>query len=495
MPVNARHRRAPRRRRPAALVLVGLGTGLLAVAAALSMGHWRGGPPPDLEREAAASTRWQVDAGGRAQVTEVAGERGRRSVVRPAESGTLSLRRADVVGASRPAASRAVGGWDVRVWMRSSRRQPVALQVTGPAGSGPEDRGEGTRRVPADRWVPVDARVPGRVGNGAFRVRVVLPDARDGDRVDLEDSSVRALAAKHLSNGCVLTLRGVPACGALLGAAHGANSDPSELEDSLGRTLGLRRTYWRGDQVAEGVRTAREDLAQGRLPWISFKLPASWEEMDSPEGEAWARDLAERLARLPGPVWVAFHHEPEYDGDIRAWRRMQERFIPVVRRTAPNVAYTVVLTGYHQLYGEPSLGLDRIFPDGHVDVAAFDVYNEFGVVKNGRANRQDNDVVEDYFEPLSAWARERRVAWALGETGYSDEAIEEFPGWVDSTYADLVELGGVAFAYFDTRLNSIADWTLDEPAKLEDFRTALADSPRFPRWPADPSTADRGPAR
>ena len=33
---------------------------------------------------------------------------------------------------------------------------------------------------------------------------------------------------------------------------------------------------------------AKTDLAERRLPWISFKLPYSWADMATGKGDAWA---------------------------------------------------------------------------------------------------------------------------------------------------------------------------------------------------------------
>ncbi len=314
------------------------------------------------------------------------------------------------------------------------------------------------------------------------------PDARTAaaptipPRATAPTMTDRKSADKRLSNGCRLSGRGVPQCGALLGAAHGANTSPACLERRIGRRLGVRRTYWRADQIDSAVSTARADLRAGRLPWISFKLPVSWEAMNSPWGASWARDLARRLRRLPGPVWIAFHHEPEHDGDILTWKRMQQRLIPTVRRTAPNVAFTVVLTGWHQFYGARRFRLERIFPRGAVDVVGFDVYNEYGVVRDGHRNTTGTNLTTSYFAKISRFAQRRGVAWGLAETGYADAATRRYPGWIQRTYRSLRRRGGVAYSYFDTPLNSIADWTLRKAVKREDFTRAIRGSPRFPRW-------------
>ena len=134
------------------------------------------------------------------------------------------------------------------------------------------------------------------------------------------------------------------------------------------------------------VSTAASDLRHNRVPWISFKLPYSWEEMRDGRGDTWTRQLARRMAKLNGPVWLAFHHEPEGDGDLRAWTAMQARLAPIVRRTAPNVAYSIILTGWNQLYGDRAYSLNKVWPRStKIDLVGFDVYDKYGVPTEKRS--------------------------------------------------------------------------------------------------------------
>ncbi|WP_309647977.1 hypothetical protein [Nocardioides sp.] len=284
-----------------------------------------------------------------------------------------------------------------------------------------------------------------------------------------------------LSNGCTFSPRGLPTCGAYVGAAYGGNTDPATLEAEAGGPLGVRRTFWRPTQVAAAVATAREDLAAGRLPWISFKLPLSWDEMASGDGDEWVLGIATALSRLPGPVWIAFHHEPEGEGDTEDWRRMQEHLAPIVRAAARNVAFTVILTGFHQLFGDPDWSLEEAWPrDTTVDVAAFDIYTEYGTVKGDRVVSEWPDLGDDWFRPLAAWAREEGVAWGLAETGVTDEAFAREPGLIGENFADLRAEGGIAFSYFDSPLNTPASYQLLDPAKVADFAGVLAQGARLP---------------
>ncbi|WP_185995118.1 glycoside hydrolase family 26 protein [Nocardioides campestrisoli] len=288
--------------------------------------------------------------------------------------------------------------------------------------------------------------------------------------------------AGYLSNGCSYSSRGIPACGAYLGSAYGANTDPAPMEAATGHRLGVRRTYYQGHQVDKAVAVSRADLAAGRLPWISFKLPLSWEQMAAGAGDAWAYDLANKLRTLNGPVWVAFHHEPEKDGDIQAWRAMQERLGPIVRSTAPNAAFTVITTGWNQLYGPAEFRLENIWPRTKVDVAGFDVYNWHMTTRsNGTMVTKTEDIRSVYFDRFSAWARANDTTWALAETGLTDEAFAHDSTWLQRTYDQLVATGGLAMAYFNTELNSYGNsYPITGPAKFASFAAAQSKAPLLP---------------
>lgn len=264
-----------------------------------------------------------------------------------------------------------------------------------------------------------------------------------------------------------------------MGAAFNANSDPSVWEAQLGRSLGVRRTFWGPGNVSSAVATAKADIAKGRIPWISFKLPYSWQDMAAGRGDAWVRDLATRLAALNGPVWVAFHHEPEGDGDITAWKSMQEHLAPIVRSTAPNVAYTVILTGYQQISGDPRYSLANIWPDTKVDIAGFDPYNWYGTLKSdGSVNTQRVDMKKAYFDPISTWAAAKGMAWGVAETGLTDPAQAVDPTWIPRTFQGLAADHGIAMSYFNTPLNSASTWTwvIGDAAKKAAFAAAMVTS-------------------
>jgi len=286
--------------------------------------------------------------------------------------------------------------------------------------------------------------------------------------------------AGKMSNGCSISSRGLPvaSCGALLGAAYGSNTDPTAWENTMGHRLGVRRTYYGASQVDKGVSVAKADLAKDRIPWISYKLPYSWPEMAAGKGDAWTRDLAVKLSKLDGPVWLALHHEPEGDADIKQWTAMQARLAPIVRSAASNVAYSIVVTGWNQLYGQAQYSLDSLWPKNtKIDMLGVDVYNKYGAVKDGKEYTTHTDMENDYFKKFAAWANPKGIAWGVAETGFTNKAAEVDPQWVQRSYNLMKKHNGVAFTYFNTNLNSIANWALETDTKKRVYAAALKTTP------------------
>lgn len=282
-------------------------------------------------------------------------------------------------------------------------------------------------------------------------------------------SAPTAVVGGQLTNGCTYSSRGIPSCGAYAGGAYNSNTDPSSWESGLTGRIGVRRTYFGPTQVASAVAVARTDAANHRISWMSFKAPYSWADMAKGRGDAWARDIASKLGAIKSPVWVAIHHEPENDGgDIRQWTAMQERLAPIFR-SQPTIAFSVILMGWHQLYGDAKFRFAAMWPKTTVDVAGFDIYDEYGLTKGGKTVTKHKDFRGRYFEPLQAWAKKTGVRWGLAETGFSASSLSNSPSIMGTTYRDLVATGGVAYSYFNTNLNASTDWRLNTTTRRAAF--------------------------
>jgi hypothetical protein len=299
------------------------------------------------------------------------------------------------------------------------------------------------------------------------------------------------------------TPRGIPLAGQVLVGAAIANGvqDPVAREAQLGAPLAVHRTYWRGDQQTKALDRAAQDLAAGRVPWVSFKAPLdpstgapfSWAQMAAGAGDAWAADLAGRLGGLGGPVWVAIHHNPERRrgvANVQDWKAMQQRLAPVFR-AQPNIAFTVILTGYYQFaVNDPALSMAALWPGvQHVDVTGFATYNRYGTISGatGKPIRTFTEL-STYYTKIKAWAASVGGAkWAVAETAYTDAAAALDANWLFRAYDDLKVAGGSALVYWDGASRPADDsdedpnatYSLDLPVKLSIFAQLLGRSGRY----------------
>ncbi len=349
------------------------------------------------------------------------------------------------------------------------------------------------RTIVARHWVKFTASRSGwtrlrltfttQTPRAALEVNVLGTRLRDGRSLLVDDVSMITLAppvAWPAGEGpCVSDPMGIPNSGSTyLGAAVSGGTDTESREAELGQRLALHRTFYKADQIDRAVRNATADLAAGRLPWISFKAPHSWEQMASGAGDDWSRELADALAKVPGPVWLAVHHEPENDGNMDAWTQMQRKVAPIIHARTDNVAYSVIYSGWNTFGGDNNTVASKWPGDQHIDILAVDAYNDFGAVRGGREGKKVLDL-STYYAKMAAWATAHGTAWAIGETGQTRKAAAQDPTWLDRTYQAMVDMGGAGLSYYDSTHNSVADWTLDDPIKFARFQGLQAHSARL----------------
>lgn len=121
------------------------------------------------------------------------------------------------------------------------------------------------------------------------------------------------------------------------------------------------RTYYNLSSASSAVTQAKADIAAGRVPCVSFKLPSgvTWAQAAAGSVDVAARGVARDLSALGSRIYVAFHHEPEGDGPIGDWTAMQARLAPIF--DLPNLRYSIIVQGYPQLYGPTTYRLDKIW--------------------------------------------------------------------------------------------------------------------------------------
>lgn len=238
-----------------------------------------------------------------------------------------------------------------------------------------------------------------------------------------------------------------------VGVAYGSNSDVAPLEKRAGVTLGCHRTYWDLGE-AGALATAKADLAAGRIPVLSFKLPGvTWAQAASGSVDTACKQLAASLSALGGRVIVAIHHEPEGDGDIANWTAMQEHLAPLF--DVPGVEFWCIVTGWDEFFGDGTYSLDKIIPPGPVKGLGVDVYQSYKAQGD-----KWTDLDTAYWSKCQAFAQARGISWGVCETGLSDPGFALHPEWFDTQYDSLTARGAELFCYYDTGLNSSSSWVL-----------------------------------
>ncbi|MFN8190651.1 MAG: carbohydrate binding domain-containing protein [Nocardioidaceae bacterium] len=278
---------------------------------------------------------------------------------------------------------------------------------------------------------------------------------------------------------CVNNAMGIPPSGqTYLGAAVSGGNTIEGRESKLGAAMRVHRTYYSSGQIAAATRQATDDVNAGRLPWISFKAPSSWAAMATGAGDSWTTQLAKSLATVPGPVWVAVHHEPEKDGNMAEWTAMQRRIAPIIHANSNNVAFTVIYSGWNTFGGDTNTLATKWPGDAHVDVTAIDAYDDYGVKRSSGVG-QKHLQIRAYYVKLAEWAKAHGTAWAVAETGQSISSAKDEPKWLVNSYHDMQSLGGAALSYFDSNDNSVTDWRLNDTVKFNAFKSILPETAKI----------------
>ncbi|MFO7293272.1 MAG: S-layer homology domain-containing protein [Actinomycetes bacterium] len=256
---------------------------------------------------------------------------------------------------------------------------------------------------------------------------------------------------------------GQPAIGKIYwGAVVGSNSDPGPRHETpSGHTLSVRRTYFSWAQrTGSMIRIARDDVAKGRLPWVSVKTPV-WADVAAGKHDAEIDEMLRALDALDGPVWLTVWHEPENDlttgqtpsSHLEMNRRVRQRMEAL---GVDNVALVQCLMAWTY---DPRSGRDpaAYFDKGVYDLLSVTVYR----------NDENSMLTTPYWWHAREWVGARGLDIAVAEWGIrgSDTAaanrMKEFYDHAVNSNGDGRGARVVALSYFDTYLNSSSgSWEL-----------------------------------
>jgi hypothetical protein len=241
-----------------------------------------------------------------------------------------------------------------------------------------------------------------------------------------------------------------------------------ELESKLGRKLAIDHTYvpW-GTSI--GWQPAW-DLAQGRIPMISFGNQGDTRQVAAGRHDDYLRSLARQVSALGRPVLLRYGYEMDGDGN-RGWVHSGRDYIAAwrhVRRVFDGVQAAWVWAPNASAFADASL-VQRYWPgDRYVDWIGADGYNWYGC-----RNRTDWRSFGQIFQAFYAWGVQRHKPLMVAETGTTEDPAD--PGrkrtWYTQTAAELRGMPSVhAVMFFDS--SKTCPWWVDTtPQALDGFRT------------------------
>lgn len=267
---------------------------------------------------------------------------------------------------------------------------------------------------------------------------------------------------------------GEPAPGTLYWGAH-----TTRHEAGAGHSLGVQRSFFQWNQrTGSVVRTIQDDIAHGRLSWVSLKTP-SWAAMGAGRHDDEIDELLLALKDLKVDIWLTMHHEPEGGGGVNSPddpagpaghlamnRRVRERMTAL---NVDNVALAPILMTWSWASAS---GRN---PDEWWDSS---VYDFLGV---DHYMSDDSSLVTSRWYDVRAWAAARGVSVAVGEWGLlrSDAVgaarVQEWFDHAADSHRDGRGARVVALAYFDSdKEYSGKVWALQGQA-LEKWKQLLHD--------------------
>lgn len=296
---------------------------------------------------------------------------------------------------------------------------------------------------------------------------------------------------------------GAPPIGSMYYGAHAPDGDYVAWETAHDTRIGVVRIYFRPADAPVNATLMNEHLSQGRLPWVSTKIPNDdWTALANGGLDDWIEETANELARVDGPAWFCLHHEPRLDGEISDFRKMWERFIPRARmaQDLSHIAFAPILNGFSFTPGIPEGPPEQWIPDADLDFIGFDSYNQwwtynraggpgpYGTHQGYRRWRDVYDVLGTPAQTILSWGFRPALgeygvhyAWdATGEKGPADSLQ-----WMKDAYDLGLEMNFAAMYYFNTGVNSPrGTWELGVHDRPPDFTTKFNDSPAYNRLDA-----------
>lgn len=289
----------------------------------------------------------------------------------------------------------------------------------------------------------------------------------------------------------------------VVGAASGdgGTSDMGALDTQLGtRMMGTRYYADASNYNSSGLQKIRDAWSKGQTPYLSVKPPprsgsgdpaTGWAGVGNGSQDTWINNMLttyQSAAVAAGPdkvLWLCVHHEP--DDDILKGTATYADFIAMQNRlhdkskAFDRIRFGIVLMGYHEWGIGADIPISTIIPNSlaaKMDFFGVDVYENFDKPQsNGQPGTTWTPFSTLYFPRIKAWLDSVNPGcpWGQFETGVTARAFSLKPTWFAEQDRELKKNGGSIFLYFNSTLNSVAPWPMNDPnsPRLEAFRQML----------------------
>jgi hypothetical protein len=246
-------------------------------------------------------------------------------------------------------------------------------------------------------------------------------------------------------------------------------------EAFYGRRCGVSRTYWNWSTANNAVSQAAGDIAQGRLPWMSFKLTNS---PDTSQNQTWAQFAAspnpwfqamiDDLGAIgAGPIVVTLHHEPNGDGQTAANHKAMYQTAHAITDNYPQILLVPCLSaGYYQISqpAGPHYVISDWFDPNYNDGFGLDMYNPWSV---GDPESEWRSIDQAFRQGGMAQctALDPNTPIMIGEFGVHTypATVGRAAQWMQDAYDYCRNAGVTVMSYFDSGVGAVGGpWILDQ---------------------------------
>ena len=257
---------------------------------------------------------------------------------------------------------------------------------------------------------------------------------------------------------------GDPGSGKLyLGLSLAINEPASTVPELGGDQISLSRRFYRAHQVDLMSSVTAGDVAAGILPFVSFKVPDTWDAIARGDDDKWLDGIIEALGGLDAPAFVALHHEPENDieppqNTPATWVAMQQRLIKRAA-SAPQVTPVPILMNWTFREGSGRDPHEWLVPEAAL--MGVEVYNPW---RPGATNWTS---FADLYAQVAETVTDQPIV--VPELGTTSDSFDPRRAslWIQEAFDTALDVGVVGMAWFDARLRKTGRRELDQQGRQE----------------------------